>query len=57
MGCLFSVKQLLTNTPSVRRITGMEKAEVKRIADYLKDLEESLYQRTSGCYGGRNLDF
>ena len=26
------------------RITSMEKAEIKRIADYIKDLEEGLYE-------------
>ncbi|MBA7677994.1 hypothetical protein ES703_86261 [subsurface metagenome] len=31
-------------TPNIRTITGMEKAEIKRLADYLKDLEEGLYE-------------
>lgn len=30
--------------PKFHRITDMEKAEIKRIADYLKDLEEGLYE-------------
>ena len=30
--------------PKSYRITAMEKAEIKQIADYLKDLEEGLYE-------------
>lgn len=31
-------------TPDVHRITTMEKAEIRQIADYLKDLEEGLVE-------------
>lgn len=44
-------KQMLLMLLNIRRITAMEKAETKRIADYLKGIQKSLYQRASGCYG------
>ena len=34
----------MTIAPKFRRITAMEKAEIKSIANYLKDLEEGLYE-------------
>lgn len=36
--------QVLPFEPKSHKITDMEKAEVKYIADYLKDLEEGLYE-------------
>ncbi len=37
-------RRALPFCPKSHRITAMEKAEIKSIADYLKDLEEGLYE-------------